>query len=376
MSSGGGLRSAYWTMEVLMQLDSTTGGRATDEIRLMTGASGGMFGQAYFREWMLRKSGETGGLGLTEQEAANVSKDVLNRILFRNVTDVLFPHRQVQVGRHTYDRETGYAFDDQIAQNLPELAGRRLGHYAAAEQAGLIPPLILTPTIINQGRPLYVSSNPVSFLSRPNPITDSYDSKAYGVEFRRLFSRHEPDSLLMTTALRMNATFPIVLPLVELPSTPVMEVMDAGAIDNYGTRTSLRYLFEFHDWFEANTRGVVFLQIRDNNRKDPIKGASKTGLLGAIFAPLSGGLYSMAESKDMSNDYLLEFVQEWYRGPVEVITVEYPRESERHTASLSWHLTHREKADIRAALRQPHNQQAFSALSALFRPRLLARRER
>ncbi len=40
----------------------------------------------------------------------------------------------------------------------------------------------------------------------------------------------------LLTALRINATFPYVLPNVWLPSKPVIDVMDAGLRDNYGQK--------------------------------------------------------------------------------------------------------------------------------------------
>ncbi|MEZ4829677.1 MAG: hypothetical protein R3C61_25835 [Bacteroidia bacterium] len=374
-ASGGGLRSAFWTFRSMQYLDSLTEGRIYDEIRLMTGASGGMFGLAYYRELAMNRNMGAIPTIQDNQYQENISKDLLNRIFFKMYTDVFLPNRKIDIGEKRYDRETGYSFDQQLAINLPEIAGKRLGDYRLAEEAGTIPPLILTPSILNQGRKLYISSSPVSFLTRPNHITDRHVSKSEGVEFRRMFENQEADSLFMTTALRMNATFPYVLPIVELPSAPPMEVMDAGAIDNYGTPTALRYLFEFREWFEKNTEGVIFVQIRDNEREDPIKDKSRKGIAGRMLAPLGGGYYSMTESRDMSNDYLLEFVREWYDGYVEVIPIQYPRETNDNPASLSLHLTQREKENIRKAIFAPKNQEAFVMISSLFQNDLLADKE-
>ncbi|MDX1906603.1 MAG: hypothetical protein SF053_06165 [Bacteroidia bacterium] len=371
-ASGGGLRSAYWTFHTLQYFDSLSQGRIPDQIRLMTGASGGMFGQVYFRElYFRRKQGEKITLGAPQYREA-ISKDMLNRIFFKIFTDILLPHRQVQVGSHRYDKETGYTFDSQTADNLPELRGRRLGDYRQAEAAGLIPLVVLTPTVINQGRQLQVASSPISYLSRPSHITNSYQSKSHGIEFRRFFAEHQPDSLLMTTALRMNATFPIILPVIELPSQPVMEIMDAGAIDNYGVKTAMKYLFEFREWFEDNTAGIVLIQIRDNNREDPIRGSYKAGWFSRVLAPLGGGYYSVVEAKDMSNDYLMEFMTDWYKGPVEVIPIEYPRETSHTPASLSWHLTSREKQNIVTSLNTPANRKAVALIEKLYPRPLIA----
>ncbi|MEM6264435.1 MAG: hypothetical protein AAGI38_18110, partial [Bacteroidota bacterium] len=291
-SSGGGLRSSFWTFSILQQLDSLTEGIFSDNIRLYTGASGGTIGSAYFRElYARRKAGEVIPLHSSTYRQ-NLSQDLLNRISFRVFTDIFLPNRKVEVNGKKYDKERGFSFDQQLVQNLPEFAGRKLGHYRDAEFKGHVPPLVLTPTITNHSRPLYITSSPASFLSRSHRISDRYYSKAHGVEFRRMFKAHEADSLLMSTALRMNATFPFVLPVVELPTEPPMLVMDAGAIDNYGTQSAIKYLYEFREWFAANTDMVLFVQLRDNSREDPIGDPSKQGFFSRLLTPLGGGYNS------------------------------------------------------------------------------------
>lgn len=365
-ASGGGLRSSYWTLNVLNRLDSLTAGALSDEIRLLTGASGGMFGLAYFRElYHLRQQEQIPSLQ-DPKYTDNISRDLLNRIIFKVFADIFLPNRSIHIDGKKYDLETGYSFDRQMAENMPEFAGKRLSDYIIPEQEGQIPPMILTPTILNQGRKLYISASPVSFLSRPAPITDHYASKASGVEFRRFFADNNADQLFLTTALRMNATFPYVLPTVELPSNPPMEVMDAGAMDNYGIQTALHYLFEFKDWFATNTDGVVFVQIRDNEREDPILDPSSQNYFGKMMNPLGGGYYSLTESRDMGNDYQLEYMRQWYQGYVEVVTFEYPRETSDAPASLSWHLTDREKQSILRSLEKPHIQRSFAFIQELY----------
>ena len=54
-TSGGGHRSATFTMSVLQHLDSITQGGIMQKTFLINGASGGMIGAAYFRELYLRR---------------------------------------------------------------------------------------------------------------------------------------------------------------------------------------------------------------------------------------------------------------------------------------------------------------------------------
>ncbi len=365
-ASGGGLRSAFWTLRVLQYADSITHGKLKDNTRLMTGASGGMFGLAYFRELQLRQLTGTITDIYALSYTKNIAKDLLNRISFKYFTDVFLPNRLIRIGNKTYDRETGYSFDHQLSLNMPELQNRRLGDYAQWETEGLLPTVVITPSILNQGRKLYISASPVSFLARPSYITEHFTSQGMGVEFSRMFAEQDADSLWMTTALRMNATFPFILPIVQLPSSPPMAVMDAGAMDNYGTPTSVKYLYEFKDWFAKNCEEVIFIQIRDNAREDPISDIASKDHFSQLLSPLDGGYYSMTESRDLANQYLLQFVNEWYKGKFEVISFEYPRETSEEPASLSFHLTAREKRNIYNSIYTDNNRQGFELLQRLY----------
>ena len=53
--SGGGLRSAVWTMNVLQKLNIATNNDMFKHTMLITGASGGMMGASYYRELFLRQ---------------------------------------------------------------------------------------------------------------------------------------------------------------------------------------------------------------------------------------------------------------------------------------------------------------------------------
>ena len=54
-TSGGGLRSALWTVHVLSHLDSITNQEFFKQTHMITGASGGMIGAGFFREQYLEK---------------------------------------------------------------------------------------------------------------------------------------------------------------------------------------------------------------------------------------------------------------------------------------------------------------------------------
>ena len=76
---------------------------------------------------------------------------------------------------------------------------------------------------------MIIASRPVRFLMRP--VSDSthlmpFDPDA--VDFNSFLINQNSNDIHLLSALRMNATFPYVLPNVWLPTNPVIDVMDAG----------------------------------------------------------------------------------------------------------------------------------------------------
>lgn len=263
-TSGGGLRSAYFTTRVLQRLDSLSDGQMMESTRLITGASGGMVGAAYYRELhLLKKLGNLENPWLPEYYD-RVTKDLLNRTILKIVTSLFLPTAKEWVGGKKYDSDRGWSFDDQLVANLEVFQNRRLGDYVSWEESALIPQMIFSPVVINDGRRLYISAIPATYLTRSYNFDGSLEDGVSGIDFRRFFREQDADSLLFVTALRMNASFPMITPYVRLPSSPPMELIDAGVADNYGLETASRYLRHFAKWFRDNTAGLMLLQIRDS----------------------------------------------------------------------------------------------------------------
>src|SRR5262249_62332987 len=64
------------------------------------------------------------------------------------------------------------------------------------------------------------------------------------------------------TAARMSATFPVISPVVSLPTFPPRRVVDAGMYDNYGVNLAARWVFEHRLALRRYTSGVALVQIR------------------------------------------------------------------------------------------------------------------
>src|SRR5690554_7238636 len=81
-TSGGGLRSAMWTFRVLQEMDSLSDNDFSKHIQMITGASGGMIGAAYYRDLMLMENDSLISSRLDQEYLENISKDLLNRLTF------------------------------------------------------------------------------------------------------------------------------------------------------------------------------------------------------------------------------------------------------------------------------------------------------
>ncbi|OFY70710.1 MAG: hypothetical protein A3G23_08325 [Bacteroidetes bacterium RIFCSPLOWO2_12_FULL_37_12] len=361
-TSGGGLRSAVWTLNTLITLDSVFNGEISKHTFLICGASGGMIGAACYRELML---GNPKPWLNGQSTIDKLSSDLLNRIFFNITTTMIVPPRSFKEGNNSYPMDRGYAFESQLIQNTGLFKNKKLKDYSKLEQSAFIPWVIMTPTSANDGRKLYISSLPVSFLVKSFQFNEEYKNEISGVEFSRMFANQNPENLYFTTALRMNATFPYILPNVRMNSTPVLEVIDAGATDNYGTETSLKFLYVFRDWIKDHTSGVIFLQIRDSKQQKEIEKSAAMTVLEKITNPIGGYYHSITSAKDFKDDEALEFAHTWFGGKLEIVQFQYIPETEALTASLSWHLTRREKKNIIESIHHPENQNAIRLLGKL-----------
>ncbi len=382
--SGGGQRAAVWSTLSLQHLDSLTEGKLMRKTMLMTGSSGGLIGGSYFRELYLQ-SLENDTMELySNQHVENISRDILNPMVFSMVvSDLFFRFQQFEVGGHKYSKGRGYAFERQLSLNTNQVLNKRIIDYKEPEEQAKIPMLLLSPTIINDGRKLYISPQPVSYMCAPFPDNRERGmNRAKAIEFMRFFEHQDAEELRFLSALRMNATFPYITPNVVLPSNPAMEIMDAGLSDNFGVSDAVRFIYTFKDWIAENTGGVVILTIRDSESRKEIKEKHPESFWDKLFNPIAGPLSKWGDLLDWGNDHDLEYATTWFKGNLSVIHFEYTPEDgysiptdtahdteapERKRASLSWHLTESEKENIQQSLYSIPNRTAAVQLKSLIK---------
>ena len=266
-TSGGGHRSATFTMSVLQYLDSITNGKILQKTFLINGASGGMIGAAYFRELYLRKQ-QGKNIRLQDKKYVDdIAGDLLNPIFTSFFArDLISPAQKFKVGPYSYVKDRGFAFEQKLNDNTNGFLDKQLKDYVADEKAANIPLMFFNSVVTRDSRKMIISTQPVRFMMKaPQDTANTPAVDPDAVDFTTFFAKQDPYSIRMLTAMRMNATFPIVLPNVWLPSDPVIDVMDAGLRDNYGQETTLRFLISFQDWIKENTSGVLVIQIRDRS---------------------------------------------------------------------------------------------------------------
>jgi hypothetical protein len=365
--SGGGTRSATFAMNVLQRLDSITDGKIMQKTFLMTGASGGMLGATYFRElYRLQEQGDSINC-CDKQYVENMSMDLLNPLFSSMVTrDIFAPAQKFSVGEYKYVKDRAYAFEEQLNENTGGILNKQMREYSNDEANAKIPLIFFSSTVSADGRKMLLSTRPISFMMRNWPDTASGvpgepDTIDYGSFFRDL----NPYNLRLLTAMRINATFPYVLPNVWLPTRPIIDVMDAGIRDNYGQETSLRFLTVFNDWIAANTSGVVFIQVRDRKNGAEWSQHDKTeGFTSMFTKPITVIQLNWMRMQDYYHDELVSIADDRFSFPFAKYTFTYVPTRKNQAAALNFHLTTKEKIDIHDALGSEDNLKAFKAISS------------
>jgi len=367
-ASGGGIKSSVWTFHVLSALDSITNGDFFRKTHLLTGSSGGTIGISYFRE-LYHQALLGHKIPSYKEQISNISKDLLNPVASSfTLYDLIFKFRKFELDGYTYMKDRGYAFEEKLNKNTNSILNKKISYYQEIEAEAVLPTLILSPAIVNDGRRLIISSQPVSFLVHNNPSKQIKNTPTVEqIEFTRFFENQNPYNLKFTSALRMNATFPYIMPLVSLPSEPIMEIIDAGARDNYGMKTAIKYIYTFRKWLEENTSGLIIVQIREQQKEPVIEDTKQRSGIEKISRPIGSFYDNLFKIQDYNNDELIQYASDWYNGKMEIIDFQLrtDKTGEGQSISLSWHLTNREKKQIAQALELEQNVIALRKITEL-----------
>ena len=363
-ASGGGLTAALWATHLTQSIEACSEGRLLKSTALITGASGGLLGLAYLRE-AYRHDADFARDGLLREE--RVSTDLLNATAFSIVSnDIFLPFRRVDVGGRSYRRDRGYAFEQAYNRATGHLLDRPLAAYREEERSAAVPLLFVTPSVVEDGRRMVISPQGVSYMMAP-PVPPGSGAPLLPdmIDFGRFLAAQDADSLRLSTALRANASYPYVLPQVNLPTQPRLRLMDAGYRDNYGITSATRFVHVFEDWIRENTSGVILVQI-SAFRDQTIDDDGDRGVIAGLFSPLgvAGNILGL-QILDQE-----ELLAELYRslGPdrFHLFRFNYqPKADDPLRTSVSLHLTDFEKTHVLRALDDGYHQRQIDELLQL-----------
>jgi hypothetical protein len=101
-----------------------------------------------------------------------------------------------------------------------------------------------------------------------------------------------------------------------------------------------------------------------------------------LSSPISSVYNNLGNLQDVNNDNKIQFAREWLDAPLDIISIEYDTYAnllenqysterqlievrEKDRASLSWHLTGREKRNIQGSIQHPDNLKALNQFTGL-----------
>jgi hypothetical protein len=330
-TSGGGIRAALWTNVVLWKLTSDLGNaRFSSHIRIITGTSGGMVGAGDF----------VGSLTESAPLSTRLDKEdsldpVARALALRDVPKLFipssFPDRGVELERRWE------ALSPALRKTFPELA--------QGEREGWRPSLIYTPTIVEDGRRLFISNLDLEALT--HDAAGNEDSIGAMQLFKRLPGTYR--TLHLATAARMSASFPYVSPAAELPLDPRRHLVDAGYWDGYGIAVATAWIRQHANTINENQIDVALIQIRDSpiretvrNLNDPETNQSLR-FFSELIGPLVGAINTIFAGDVYRNEHLIAQLAPIVPGRVAYFTFENDWGGKE---PLSWALTVKQRGQI------------------------------
>lgn len=366
ITSGGGSRSALWTINVLQNANKRTQGKLMRNTQMITGASGGMVGAAYYRELLLSQRLGKNIDADDPKYLGNIAKDLLNQLSFSMYSNDLFIRYQtLKIGEQRYTKDRGYSFEQQLHQNTNNILDKPLNAYREPEKNGLIPTMIFSPTIVNDGKRMLISAQPLLFMTHSSGV-DKSNLTYENIDFQTYFKNNKTDSVRFSSVLRMSATFPFVLPMVSMPTVPEINLMDAGFRDNYGGKVMMELLYEMQDWITKNTSGVVVVQIRDSKKIISDENIYDISLFSKLTLPFGNMYANFTRTQDFDQDQLMKIGFKSFRFPIEMLSFNL-REIKTDKIALSWHLTKQEKEKIKSSINSDGNKRAMNRLADLLK---------
>jgi hypothetical protein len=243
--------------------------------------------------------------------------------------------------------------DEAIEEHTAKELACTFASLADGELAGWRPSIILSPTLVEDGVPIFISNGDVSWISG-------------GRDFFGLFPEAR-DTFKVSTALRMNAAFPYVTPAISLPTTPPRRVVDAGYFDNYGVFLATEWIWNHRDWLRHYTSGIILVQIRAYPRDTPTANAAPIQVVHTGFQWLTSPVEAYANAKKQAmiahNDMKLQDLEDWFNVEAAFGFLSSPVLEAIDGTPLSWTIGSEDRQRLLEALNSVANITAFESIA-------------
>jgi hypothetical protein len=366
-ASGGGYRATFWSAQVLdtIRAEPRLAHFARD-LRVLTGASGGMVALAYLAagvedgQWpalpleaQIDADVRAGGQAARrhEEDAGPHAVDSLQPILRSLVLHDL----PAQVGLAGAFGWVGKAFgwpeisDRGVAlERQWKTLDRRFADLAPGEVEGTRPMLLVAPMISETGEPLVIANGAL--------VANWADGCDAPLQLREL-SPSGFSGLKIARAVRANASFPKVSPPLRISFETRDHLTDAGFVDNLGVDLMVRFFSQdsIRSWFKDTGANLVLVQIRAYPTH-PTGGSETTKHTGRchrsdagppeqlsrIYFHLTSTTQSLLNARTAGNieraDQQIHLLSKLYPGRVRTVVFE-----NRTNVSMSWYLTAEER---------------------------------
>ena len=362
-ASGGGITAEVWAYKMLHLLTNELEDDFSDNLRVITGASGGMVGASIWVGQRYQAAEGTKDFPDLKETFSQENLDQLSRVTQRlALWDMSWGAVLQRIPAWPLTKtkfwDRGNLLEEVWQEKFPVL-NHSLDQFRSYEISGKIPSLIFSPMFAQDGRRLLVSNLDLSLLKHAgwpaNRIRAAIQAEHFTLE-----------EVPVTTWSRMGATFPVVSPAALLPQrkrNPAdlrRNTVDAGYYDNGGANLAIGWLRECYlPWLQAaQQRGadvklpsrVIIIELDAYPRRTKTDREKESGpnLAGNLFfedfKQIFGGVSSRARAGLIRNDEEIEALGRLGgdHKTLKKIPINNLRFECDSGASLSWALTQRE----------------------------------
>jgi hypothetical protein len=343
-TSGGALRAALWTLDVLRDIERRIPGFLR-HVRVVTGASGGMVGAAHLVS-ALNERGST---------FTDINEGWFDSVIDDVAIDSLTPVTRALI---LPNRDRGRALEESWENHKQSHLEKKFRALSAGEEAGWLPSLIYSPMLVEDGRRLLISNLDLGLVAR-TPSPGPSGPRLASVSAVELFACAGGgiDDIKLSTVARLNATYPWVTSAARLTTPEDRRVVDAGYYDNYGVDVATAWIRNNAEWIAKNTSGVLLLQIRDettartNVAAEPGPGQVHEWF-SALSTPVEAFFAARSASMSFRNDQKIEVLADnpWFERPGFFLTETFELKNKE---PLEWYLDRATIADLKKAPPDP-----------------------